>query len=478
MPARKPVKNKPPIVAKLEEISAVEPLPFEGGKGFSYVAEAAYLPFLAPDDSYARLLLQSRLLSNTHNACINTKKDYCAGNGFQTKEEEDITDKKFQEWIKSMNLKDESATEINRQIFESFFTFGNVPIELVRFTVGNKKYFFIYIHNLLEWRLGKPNDDGISTYAIQSKLFLRDGFVLEASDYENSRKLPLYSPRKGNKVGSDPIKNPRINWVRDSNGTERTMIWYRNSICGFPNYGLPTAVASLIYQKSEYGGARFNLDNLENGMALSAILAIKGNLGEKELDRIGKRILKQHAAPGKRGRVMVIGSEEGVDGSDFHPIDTHKDGSYSQIDDIWTQKIILANQWDAVLAGIISSKTLGKGMGYLTKIIESKKNTVMIPAQTQLVDKFWRTTITLAKEWLGMSINPDDVQIRNTIDISGLTDVDITPAVTVDEVRQAKGLPEAKDKTKGKQFLGEVGADQKKGVYVKESKKKKNVPEK
>jgi hypothetical protein len=476
--SKKPVNSKSskaPVVNSLTEISSTEPIPFEGGRGFSYIDESEYLKFLNPDDTFARLLLQCRLLSATHNACIKTKKNYCAGSGFQSIDEKDISDKIFLKWMPSMNARNQSLVKINKQIFDSHFTFGNTPIELVRFEIGRTRYLYIYVHNFLEWRLGKPNEDGISEFAIQSKLFLRDNTMLDPEDYERVKKLPIYNPLYKEKSASKYRSG--INWLRDSRGVERTLIWYKEPYVGFTNYGLPSAVSSTIYQKLEYKGARHNLDNLDNNLIVSAVLALKGNLTQKEADRIGRKIINNHIGDGKRGRLSVVASEEGIEGSSIHNFDTQKEGSFKEADESWTQKIILANDWDAMLAGLIHANTLGKGTSFLTKIIEIKKNTVLIPAQKDLIDEVWRNILNISAKWLGTKIKADDIQIKNTIDISGLTDVDITPAVMVDEVREGKGLPALADKKKGNMLLGELKGNQMKGVYVKDTGKKNTTKE-
>lgn len=473
MPAKKPIKSSvnkagvrkkaPASSAKKKSVEPISnratlspstPIPFEGGKAFSYVNDQHYLPFLSPDDNYGQLLLESRLLSVTHNACIRTKRDYCAGSGFQHEDGVDL-DPEMVTWFESMNRRNEPITEILKQSFENFFTFGNVPIELVRFEVLGKKYFYIYVHNFLEWRLCPPDEDDIVQQAIQSKLFIRNNstFMLSPEDYKKAKKLPIYNPRN----------LETTNWVKVGE-TERTMIWYKNSVSGYPHYGLPSAVSALIYQILEYKGGRYNLDNLDNNMVISAILALRGNLSQAEADRIGKKAVASHTGDGKRGRVMVVASEEGIEGSDMHNFDTHKEGSFVASDTSWMQKIILANDWDAVLAGLLSPSTLGKGSGFLTKILEIKQNTVIKPAQKDLMDKVFKDIFKLSSEWLGFMVDIKKMQIKNAIDISGLTDVDITPAVKVNEVRISKGLP--KDPSpKGEMYLGEL--KQKQSPYVK-----------
>lgn len=443
----KPKRSSQPVVDRAD-MSPSEPIPFEGGKAFSYVNQQHYLPFLSPDDNYGQLLLESRLLSDTHNACVITKKDYCAGSGFQAKDDTKL-DPKLIEWLSNVNLNSDPATEVSKQEFENFFTFGNAPIELVRLTVAGKKYFYIYPRNPLEWRLCEPDEDDIVQEAIYSKLFLRQG-ILSSDDYKKSKKLPLYNPRK----------KDTDNWKKFPNGTERTLIWYKHAMAGFPHYGLPSAVSSMIYQILEYKGARYNLDNLDNNLVVGAILALKGSISQGEADRIGKKAVKTYTGDGKRGRLMVVASEEGIDGSDLHNMETYKEGSYQKSDEIWTQKIILANQWDAVLAGILSPNTLGKGSGFITKILEIKQNTVIRPAQEDLMTKVWKPILIEASKWIGFKADPDNIEIRNSIDISGLTDVDITPAVKVNEVRKAKGLP-GDPSPKGEMYLGELNQKQK-----------------
>lgn len=470
---KKPIKLAPKTTSKKEavtakvELSAATPIPFEGGSMFSYVQMAKYLPFLSPSNNYAQTLLEARLLSVTHNACVTTKKDYCAGSGFQKKDGGELS-KSMRAWLKSLNLDDQSVTTINQKIFEDKFTYGNVPIELVRYTVGNKRHLSVYVHNLLEWRLGEPDENDRVHYAIQSKLFNKTQVVWTDKDYEMARKLPLYNSR--NKDTSKPEPTKGYNWVKDEYGSERTLIWYKQDTTGFKHYGLPSAVSALIYEVLEFKGARFNLDNFDNNMVVSAILTLKGSVTQGEANRVAKETIKTHTGDGKRGRVMVVASEQGVDGSDLHNLDTHKEGSFKDSDILWSEKIILANQWDAILAGIISPSSLGKGSAYLTKLLEIKKLTVIKPAQDDLMEKVWSKIFAVAKKWLNFSDDIENIEIASHLDISGLTDVDITPVVTVDEVRQARGMTKLPDKKKGSMLLGELGNEQKKGVYVKDTK--------
>jgi hypothetical protein len=418
-------------------IDANDPIPLkQGSQIFSIVHKDGYLPFLPgkkDPDTFARTLVEARLLSATGNQCVVTKKNYCAGKGFIDKENKELP-KEFIEWCRSMNLKNQSSVKLTRNIFEDFFTYGNVPIELVRFTVAGKKKLFVYVHSFLEWRLGRPDDNDIVQYAVQSKLLLRENVVMTADMIKKSKRLPIYNANNTEKE----------NWQKDKDdrSIERTLIWFKNPVTGLPHYGLPSNIGALLDEVLEYKGARFNLDEFENGLVPSAVLALKGQLSQEEADRITKKIIATHTGDGKRARVITVSSEEGVDGSDLHKMETEREGSYKEADDKWCQKIIMANDWDSVLMGVLNPSILGKGAGYITKVIEHKLKTVIVPAQEDLMDEVWNTILKIADEWLGFGLDKYEIQIKNAIDISGLTDVDITPAVQVNEVRVAKNLPE------------------------------------
>jgi hypothetical protein len=452
----KPAKKAPkPTVSNQVTLDANNPIPFEyGGVAFSYLNGQRYIPFLQPGDDFFKTLLESKTLSTTHNACVETKKSYCAGRGLYDRNGKEFS-KEFEAWRKRVNAKNESAHTINRKIFGSHFTFGNTPIELVRFKVGSKPFLYVYVHNVLEWRLAWPDKNGNVTQAIHSKLFLRQG-VITGDLLKDARTLPLYD---------SSLPNSKKNWKAFDDGTERTMIWLKNDYEGYDHYGMPSAIASLIYQVNEYKGARYNLDNFENNMVVGGLVALKGNLSQTEADRIGKKIISTHTGDGRRGRVAVVASEEGIGGSEFHQYQTQAEGSYIQYDDRIMAKIIMANEWDGLLAGIAPSNSLGKGNTFLRTIYDIKKNTVIEPLQNFVLENVWMNIQYILKQWTGIDSDQYDLGIIDIDPISIIADVDPTPAIRVNEVRKALDLPE--DLTdKGNMYLGELAAKQKGGTNV------------
>jgi hypothetical protein len=153
-------KSRPPVSNQVK-LDPNNPIPFEyGGQTFSFINRARYIPFLPPEDNFAEKFLEARLNSITNDRCVCRKRDYCVGQGFRYNDDQDLP-KEFIQWCKSVNRKNQSVTKANRAAFESHFTFGNTPIELVRYTVAGKRYFHVYVHNFMEWRLGKADEDGV-----------------------------------------------------------------------------------------------------------------------------------------------------------------------------------------------------------------------------------------------------------------------------------------------------------------------------
>lgn len=425
------------FVRNLMQPDAENPVPFErvnGGLSSFILANGyGYIPFLDRRNQFARQLLEASLVSVTHRGCIRTKKYYCAGAGFQRKDGEKI-DPAMTEFFKTMNLRGlgQSAVQINRQILESDFIWGNCPIEIVRFKVDGKAKLMIYPHNMMDWRLCEPGADNRVRWAMQSAAF-RGSRGIISKFKEEPRKLPLYNP----------LNPDKENWIQEGNA-EKTMIWYKTETVGFDHYGIPSAVASLLYQIVQYKSISYNNDLFDNGMMNSAILALSGNLDQEEADRIGRQILAEKTGLGKTQRVHVVASDAagGIQDSSFFPLDTTKEGSFIEADRLWMEIILFANEWDATLAGLVSQSTLGKGSDFITTLLRFKYQSVIKPAQDDLMNNFWLPVFDIAEKWnSALKFSEIELEINKGFDISGLADIDATLVAGTKETREALGRP-------------------------------------
>ncbi|MFA6060036.1 MAG: hypothetical protein WC756_17670 [Taibaiella sp.] len=385
-------KSKDIRVANEVTLDAKNPIPFEyTGASFNIEDGNPYIPFLFPNDSFFSTLQEARLLSPTQSACISTKADYSIGNGLTIKGlDKDKWEPGFKAFMEKANRKKHSFNTVLKKGFEAFFNVGNVPVEIVKGSVGKRKFLYVYVHNFLDCRLSIPNKNtGEIDSMVYSKRFRKKGII---TDMEGVKVIPFYDRGLG--------KNK--SWIQDpKTKVERTALWLKNEYVGYDDYGLPSNVASLVHQVIEYQGARYNMDNLENNMVLGGAIILAGNVSQTQADKLGRKIISQHTGSGKRGRIAVFASEAGIEQSKFMPFDTRKEGSYKELSAEARDVIILSNQWDAVLAGLQSESALGKGAGYLEEVYEQKMNTVINPVQNFFLENFIAPIAEIAKDWLG-----------------------------------------------------------------------------
>lgn len=397
-------ETKKGYVAAEVKLNAKSPVPMEyGNTGLTGFSGSRYIPFLDGSNSFAKTLLELRILSVTHNACINTKTSYTIGEGLQiTNMAEGQTDEKFVEFFKHMNNRKENGNKVLRKIIEGYLAYGNKPIEVVRFSIKGRKFLYIYPKNFLDCRLSWPNENNESTHVLVSKKFRKGVISFGGKDQEEMKEIPIYKAGPGDK---------KRYWLKDGN-VERTMIWFKNDFDGYDHYGLPSAISSISYQKLEYDNVRFNLDNIENNMVLGGAIFLTGQLSQTEANKIGSDIVRKHTGSGKRGRIAVYASEAGVSDAKWVPFDTRKEGSYIEQDDKVQDKIILAHEWDPVLAGMQTKNAIGKGGGYLEEIYNQKLQTVILPLQNKLLEEVWGPIIEIADEWLGTSWSRHNFSIK------------------------------------------------------------------
>ncbi|NCX93150.1 MAG: phage portal protein, partial [Gammaproteobacteria bacterium] len=223
-------------------------------------------------------------------------------------------------------------------------------------------------------------------------------------DKATNIKLPLYKSSLGYKSNE---------WYRDAEtGVERICVWIKNDFEGYDHYGLPSYVAALVSTQCEYQGARYNLDNFENNMVVGGALTITGSVSQEEAQRIATDLMNTHTGNGKRGRITVIATEGGLTDSKYEKHDTFEDGSYIELDDKSTQKIILANEWDATLAGLQQSGSMGKGNEYVKAIYEQKVATVIKPMHRLIKDRFFNVLKEIGAAWLSPAIAQYDLDIK------------------------------------------------------------------
>lgn len=433
-------------------IDPKDPIPIDyNGNLFHATNGKGYVPFLNPKDNFAQLLTEAKLLSPTTLSCVSSKARYCAGNGWYiidgdaSKPDTEPTD--LEEWAKRVNRKHQSLNDIIKLVFDNKFTHGNSFIEIVKGEVGGKRFVRVYVRSLLDCRLGEPDEDDICTTVLYSKQFRDNNWSFNVT---KTTEIPIYS--------ANSLDRP---WWKDERGNYHTMIHIKNDVAGYEYYGMPSNVASLPQQILEYKASRYNLDNYENNLVIGGVITLKGTVTDAEAKKMGRDIIHTHSGDGKRGRWVILASEEGsIDSSDIKTFDKEKDGSYIQLDEHTERKIYISNQWNKLLIGGTEQKSIGQGnSAYIRSVFDIANNTVIMPEQQELITNFLNPLFKICDEWMGTKWSDQKVGIRPIQPVSFLGDIDVNAIITKDEGREIIGKQPVGGE-EGKGFIKTSGGGQ------------------
>lgn len=427
------------------KLDAITPIPIQYGNNSFYVVKGKkFLPFLGKKNDLPQLLLEARLTSTTQNACITSIANSIIGNGLTLNEKEPPED--FTGWLGSVNNDMQSLDDFLREVVDGERTYGNHFIEICRGKLGKLPFIKIYNHNMLECRLGVP--DGKTQYptnVVITPLFNKSGFNGTIADAEI---IPLFDPNALDKSSC---------WLKADDGTERTMIHFKNEVSGIKFYGMPASVSGLRYQVLEGKTAQYNIDNLDNNMILGGMLILKSSMTDEEAQATAKKIMFSHVGEGKTGRIAVISSETGLTDVDFKPYATHQDGSFIDADKRWEEKIITANSWDSLLAGISTGGGLRQASSYVRAIWDVKESVLLNPLRKKLISKVVAPIMSIYSEWMDIKEIVDyEYTFKSSMPFSFLGDIDPASFFQVNEARKLSGLEED-PKVDGK-YLSEMVA--------------------
>ena len=426
-----------------------QPIPFElsGDAFYFYEGNERYIPFLDRKDNFFNILLEARLLSVTQDSCVSNRADYCTGAGISISslkagQKLKEKDQKLADFLSAANINSESIRDIIHQINDNLDAFGNCFIEIVKGVAGTEKYVHVYVWNTPECRLAAiEKGKQFPKAVLKSKRFLRESML---QSVDNVARLPILNRKK-------PSESQY--WKKDGN-THRTVIFLKNRKSGYPHYGLPVGISSLPQQLAEYKGIRYNLDNFENNLSIGGFIGMKGNYTKSEAAAESKNINKQVVGPGKAGRWIVIGHEQGLEGIDVKPFETKREGSFIELDKNCEKKIIQANQWNKVLNGMDEESSLGKGSGYLKAVYDIALKKVIMPRQEYVKENFLVPLLQICDDHMGTKWAEEEFIFLNQTPVSFLTLVkNIDPAITRNEVRKELSLTEDPSPA-GKEYMG------------------------
>ena len=347
--------------------------------------------------------------STAHRRIINDKADYISGKGFNY----DGTVPLLDNIVKRANGEGESLRQILNKLAFDKSLFGNAFLEVV--TDEAHTFLSLYHHDATHCRIAKGSQH-----------------ILLHHNWRNFRpsealSLPLYPT-----------------FEKQSDGTLRSIIHYKDYEPMFEHYGVPQYIAGMNVSAIAYKTDRWNIARLDNSFQLSGVMMIDNAVDSEEEASKLARMAEQRFA-GKPGQVMfIIRDESSDDNSRFIPLESQNDGDWKALHDQATSDIVVAHSWFRSLSGLDYST--GFSAERILHEYEVALNTVILGEQSELLEPITHAIGTILQ-----------------IDCSSLEIINRPPTrskpvyMKVWEARKADGLDYDESDAEQQKFLAELG---------------------
>ena len=287
--------------------------------------------------------------STAHRRIINDKADYISGKGFNYDSSVPLLDK----LVKRANGDGESLRQVLNKLAFDKSLFGNAFLEVV--TDDTNSFLSLYHQDATRCRVAKKS---------QHILLHHDWSRFRSSE---ALSLPLY---------------PKFE--KQSDGTLRSIIHYKDYEPMFQHYGVPQYIAGMNVSAIAYKTDRWNIARLDNSFQLSGVMMIDNAVDSEEEASKLARMAEQRFA-GKPGQVMfIIRDESSDDNSRFIPIESQNDGDWKELHDQATSDIVVAHSWFRSLSGLDYST--GFSAERILHEYEVALNTVILGEQSELLE--------------------------------------------------------------------------------------------
>ena len=287
--------------------------------------------------------------STAHRRIINDKADYISGKGFNYDSSVPLLDN----IVKRANGDGESLRQVLNKLAFDKSLFGNAFLEVV--TDENNSFLSLYHQDATHCRTAKDS---------QHILLHHDWTHFRQSE---AISLPLY---------------PKFE--KQSDGTLRSIIHYKDYEPMFEHYGVPQYIAGMNVSAIAYKTDRWNIARLDNSFQLSGVMMIDNAVDSEEEASKLARMAEQRFA-GKPGQVMfIIRDESSDDNSRFIPIESQNDGDWKDLHDQATSDIVVAHSWFRSLSGLDYST--GFSAERILHEYEVALNTVILGEQSELLE--------------------------------------------------------------------------------------------
>ncbi|MBE6194544.1 MAG: phage portal protein [Rikenellaceae bacterium] len=291
--------------------------------------------------------------STAHRRIINDKADYISGKGFNY----DASTPLLGNIVERANGNNESLRQVLNKLAFDKSLFGNAFLEIV--TDEQNSFISFYHQDASRCRVAKES----------KHILLHHDWAHFRS--EEAQSLPLYPT-----------------FEKQTDGTLRSIIHYKDYEPMFHHYGVPQYIAGLNVSAIAYKTDRWNIARLDNSFQLSGVMMID-NAVDNENDAANLARMAEQRFAGKPGQVMfIIRDESSDDNSRFIPIESQNDGDWKDLHDQATGDIVVAHSWFRSLSGLDYSS--GFSAERILHEYEVALNTIILGEQSELLEPISR----------------------------------------------------------------------------------------
>ena len=290
--------------------------------------------------------------SVAHRRIINDKADYITGKGITYNDNRP----KLKCFIQRANGQGDTLRSIISRLALDEALFGNAFMEVA--TDDDHSFLSLYHVDASTCRIARDS---------QHVVMHHDWSAFRAAD---AKILPLYPQ-----------------FEKQSDGTLRSIVHYKDYEPMFTHYGIPPYIAGLNAAAIAYKTDRWNISRIDNAFQLSGVMMLNSVAdSEEEADKIVRMAEEKFA--GNPGQVLFVlrGNDDtgDNDSSRFIPINTSSDGDWKLLHEQSEEDIVVAHSWFRSLSGL--NYASGFSAERILHEYEVALNTIILGEQEQLLE--------------------------------------------------------------------------------------------
>lgn len=349
--------------------------------------------------------------ASTSRAILNTKTQLLVGKGFQS--ENKAVENRLKDPI---SIKGETLNAVESKVAKDCWIFGNGYIMVSK---RGGTTFFSHKDATQVRVKALTTEERTGNKKIETKFIIHPNF----RDYEATKEFAVTIP-----------EYPEFSKAVD--GTNHSLIQIKDYEPEWTYYGLPEYIGAYSDGSldTDYLISKYNFDRLKNGFMPSCIIDVFADMDESDADNFIKAMSESFTGEDNSFKMFIRVMSDASMETKVQFLTDELQGSYLELMETVTSKIVRANRIFPELAGIQTAGKLGtSGAKELINQYELVMNTVIIPKQDTHLE-VWNNLFE--KE---LKIKDPQLTFINAMPISFKSLIDIDKTLTKNEKREILG---------------------------------------